>query len=136
MTNEETLKLALQLAGEKLLENTSALRAMRSALCVSECNRLVEDTLAKYERVVKLETWLEHVLTYAQERYREQVGAILDDPHGYLNHGADRLDPTKTIADLRFLGVELGLDFDAMVASDGTNYEQARLRAIEQGKEG
>jgi hypothetical protein len=74
----------------------------------------------------------ERVLDYAREAFRNEVQMLLDDPSDLLHPWRD-VEPAEAIAAMRSLGVEVGLDYDALVA-DGHGYACERLADIEAGK--
>ena len=72
----------------------------------------------------------DRILAYAIDKYREDTRDLLDDP-SWLVHPDETEKPSVWIAAHRQLGVDLGLDFDALCKELGTDFEQKRLRDYE-----
>lgn len=75
----------------------------------------------------------ERVLVYARRCYQSMIEKILDDPADEFLHPDRIREPPDAFAELRQLGRDMGLDFDAIVAVQGTGFEINRLREIEDG---
>lgn len=75
----------------------------------------------------------DEALEWARERFRAGVADLLDDPSDLLHPGRSE-DPPAYLAKERKLAADLGMDFDAIVAQTGTDFERKRLRDIETGK--
>ena len=79
-----------------------------------------------------LVTTTQRVIDFAREAFIRHVEEMLDDPSDLLHPLRDQ-EPAEVIADLRGLGAELGLDFDALLAR-GNDLERERLGEVERGE--
>jgi len=73
----------------------------------------------------------ESVLSYAREKFRDEVADLLDDPSDLLHPWREQ-EPAEYLNSRRLFARDLGLDFDALVAA-GSPYERERLYDIEFG---
>lgn len=72
------------------------------------------------------------VLNFARTSFRALVDELVDDPSGLL-HPWRSVEPAEALSFYRRLAHDLGLDFDAIAAEIGSDFEQQRLRDIESG---
>jgi hypothetical protein len=65
------------------------------------------------------ETW-----SFAQDALEREIAGVLDDPYAW---GLESDDFRAEIALMRRIAADLGLDFDAKVRENGSEYEIERL---------
>ena len=65
---------------------------------------------------------------WAEGCYRKEIASLLDDPYGVSEH--DHTILINYVNDLLEIGRSLGLDFESVVNSTGTEYERQRLWKI------
>lgn len=75
----------------------------------------------------------DRVFAYARSQFEASIRDLLDDPSHLLHPWRD-LEPVEELTEQRKLAADLGFDFDALVALNGTEYERQRLADIESGK--
>ena len=66
-------------------------------------------------------------LEWARIKFRDEVGAFADDPHGYCG---DDLGLVASWQRLEHIGQDLGMDVAAILLEDCTNYEIARIERL------
>lgn len=97
----------------------------------------IDDPVARIEtvqyRMNDLRTVITALRSQAQDRFRDAVADLLDDPSDLL-HPYRECEPAEELAARRRIAADLRLDFDELVRITGTAYERKRLADIELGK--
>jgi hypothetical protein len=71
-------------------------------------------------------------LHFAQSAFEAEIEGLLDDPSDLLHPWRER-EPAEELARFRRIAVDLGIDFDELLARAGTDFERERLRLIDEG---
>lgn len=72
------------------------------------------------------------VLNFARACFVADLEDLLDDPSGLL-YPERSYDPAEVLSRGRRLAHDLGVDYDAVIETLGTDFERQRLRNIESG---
>jgi hypothetical protein len=74
----------------------------------------------------------DEALRFARAAFVSEIEELLDDP-SYLLHPWRECEPLEELDRYRRIAINLGIDFDDLIARAGTDFERERLRLIIEG---